>query len=339
VTTMLKSTKLTVFAFLALSFLMPTAAHAEDEPEISIADLKQKYVLPNSQFIDIDGINVHYVDEGTGPVVVLAHASYMSLLTWDGIAEKLKQDYRVIRFDFPGAGLTGVETKPVPEEKLDMIERNYEILAGLVDALDLDHFALVGTSSGGSVAFRYAARHTDRVDRLVLANSAGMPRTAQTDPLRERVKFAEWDMMKVKPREFWEASIGANYIKPNEPPSWVLDQAYDFRRRENLEKTLTDTYRFSTGDPKAILAKIEAPTMIMWGKSNPTVMHLEADVFEHWMTGAPTMIRKLEGLGHYPYIEDEAAFLVDFLPFLGGDLDDQLRQTTRVKVTSKCDEE
>lgn len=338
-TTMLKSTKLTLFAFLALSFLMPTAAHAEDEPEISLADLKQKYALPNSQFIDIDGMNVHYVDEGTGPVVVLAHASYMSLLTWDGIAEKLKQDYRVIRFDFPGAGLTGVETKPVPEEKLDMIERNYEILAGLVDALELDHFALVGTSSGGSVAFRYAARHTDRVDRLVLANSAGMPRTAQTDPLRERAKFAQWDMMKVKPREFWEASIGANYIKPNEPPSWVLDQAYDFRRRENLEKTLTDTYRFSTGDPKAILAKIEAPTMIMWGKSNPTVMHLEADVFEHWMTGAPTMIRKLEGLGHYPYIEDQAAFLVDFLPFLGGDLDGQLRQTTRVKVSSKCEEE
>jgi pimeloyl-ACP methyl ester carboxylesterase len=114
----------------------------------------------------------------------------------------------------------------------------------------------------------------------------------------------------------------------------VIDQAYDFRRREGLEKRLAEIYALSTGDPHAILAKIQAPTMIIWGESNPTVMHLEADVIEHWMTGAPTMIRKLKGLGHYPYIEDEKMFLADFLPFLAGEYDSQLRQTMRVEVSS-----
>jgi pimeloyl-ACP methyl ester carboxylesterase len=192
----------------------------------------------------------------------------------------------------------------------------------------------VGTSSGGSVAFRYASRNADRVQRLVLINSAGMPRTPQTDPFRERPEFAEWSKMLVKPREFWAFSLTQTFIHPNKAPEWLIDQEYDFRRREGLEQTLLDDYVFTTGDTKGILEGIRAPTLIMWGKANPIVMHLEADVFAFWMTGAPTLIRKFDGLGHYPYIENEQAIFADLASFLRGEVDDELRRTIRAKPAS-----
>jgi pimeloyl-ACP methyl ester carboxylesterase len=306
------------------------ASNDEEESALSLAELRSKYQLPASHYIEVDGVEVHYTDEGSGPAVVFAHASYNALHSWEGVTTRLRDSHRTIRFDFPNAGLTGSETKPTPPDKFHLIERNYEVLAGLVDALELDRFALVGTSSGGSVAFRYAARHTDRVERLVLINTAGMPRIPRNDPLRERPEFKKWTQMPVKPRAFWEASSSENFIAPNKAPEWWLDQVYDFNRREGaLDET--SRYRFSTGDPKSILSMIQAPTLIMWGKANPVVMHLEADVIQHWMTGAPSVIRKYEGLGHYPYVEDLDAVYPDLAAFLNGELDDELRRTTMVK--------
>jgi pimeloyl-ACP methyl ester carboxylesterase len=311
--------------------LASSQALASEVDTLTLAELRAKYQLPNSRFMDLDGVDLHYVDEGSGRPIVLLHASYMGLRSWDGIASKLKSNYRVIRLDFPNAGLSGPETKPVPGGKFDLVERNHEILVRFVEALGLDHFGLVGTSSGGSIAFRYASRKADRVQRLVLINSAGMPRTPQTDPFRERPEFVEWSKMLIKPRAFWAFGLTQTFIHPHQAPEWLVDQEYDFRRREGLEQTLVDDYVFTTGDTKAILAGIRAPTLIMWGKSNPIVMHLEADVFAFWMTGAPTLIRKLEGLGHYPYIEDERAVLPDLVAFFRGELDDELRRTVRAK--------
>jgi pimeloyl-ACP methyl ester carboxylesterase len=323
-----------VFVAILVVFAATSQASTRKVETLTLAELRAKYQLPNSRYMNLDGVDLHYVDEGSGQPVVLLHASYMGLRSWDGIAARLRPNFRVIRLDFPNAGLSGPETKPVPRAKFDLIERNHEILVRFLDRLGVDRLHLVGTSSGGSVAFRYASRNADRVQRLVLINSAGMPRTPQTDPFRERPEFAEWSKMLVKPREFWAFSLTQTFIHPNKAPEWLIDQEYDFRRREGLEQTLLDDYVFTTGDTKGILEGIRAPTLIMWGKANPIVMHLEADVFAFWMTGAPTLIRKFDGLGHYPYIENEQAIFADLASFLRGEVDDELRRTIRAKPAS-----
>ena len=332
-----------VCALLAMGFMTASSAASPGEkmptvPTLTLKELRAKYELPASRYIDVDGVDLHYVDEGSGPAVVFLHASYNGLQSWEGVTSRLKERYRTVRFDFPNYGLSGSETKPTPPELFHLIERNYEILERFVDALGLDRFALVGTSSGGSVAFRYAARHPERVERLILINSAGMPRTPNTDPLRQRLKFAKWETMPVKPREFWELASTENFIPPHTAPDWWLDQVYDFNRRAGaLDEQ--KKYRFNTGDPKTLLSQIKAPTLIMWGKDNPVVMHLEADVMEHWMTGAPTTIRKYKGLGHYPYVEDIDAVYPDIAAFLDGELDAELRRTARVKPGADCDDD
>ena len=318
-----------VIGLLTSAIVTSGDTYGSDVPTLTLKELRAKHELPSSRYMNLDGVDLHYVDEGSGEPIVFLHASYNGLHSWEGMASGLKSKYRVIRFDFPNAGLSGPESKPVPNGKFNLIERNQEILVEFVDQLELNRFGLVGTSSGGSVAFRYAARHADRVDRLVLINSAGMPRTPQTDPFRARAATNKWADVLVKPREYWEAVMSATFIHPHQPPDWLVEQVYDFRRREGLTKTVADDYVFTTGDPKSIVANIRAPTLIMWGQDNPIVMHLEADVFAHWMTGAPTLIRKYEGLGHYPYIEDEQAVYPDLSAFFDGDLDGELRRTVR----------
>jgi pimeloyl-ACP methyl ester carboxylesterase len=303
-------------------------------PTLTLTELREKYSLPNSRYLQADGMDLHYVDEGSGSAIVLLHASYQSLRTWDQLAERLRPNYRVVRVDFPNAGLSA-DNKPVPPEKFNMMDRYQDAVGYLVDRLGIDRFTLVATSSGGAAGFRYARNHPDQVERLILINTAGMPRTPRTDPLRNRASVAKWLQMDVLPREFWDFSLSENFIAPHEPPAWLVEQAFDFARLEG-RSLRAKGYQYSTGDPKAILSEVRSPTLIMWGKDNPTVMHLEADVIQHWMTAAPTLIRKYEGLGHYPYIEDLDAIYGDFSAFVSGDLDPSLRRTTMVKPGANC---
>jgi pimeloyl-ACP methyl ester carboxylesterase len=110
---------------------------------------------------------------------------------------------------------------------------------------------------------------------------------------------------------------------------------YDMNRKQGLnEQGLLMLKNYNNGGPQAALAKITAPTMILWGMQNPTVMHLEADVFSYWMTNAPTLVKKYPKVGHYLYLEIPDEVHRDVAAFLSGELDGELRQTQRVAVSS-----
>ena len=187
--------------------------------ELPLDELAARYQLPDSRFVEIDGVRVHYVDRGSGPAVVLLHASYLNLRSWDALSDELDDRFRVIRLDLSGAGLTG------PDPTLGYgIERNLELVQGLLAHLELTNVSLVGTSSGGIVAFRYAALHPDQVSRLVLINSAGMPRTAATNPLRPRsTGLTAWVEARLRSRRFWEESLRDNFVPPHEPTGGAGD--------------------------------------------------------------------------------------------------------------------
>ncbi len=291
-------------ALALLVFLYASQTWA-DVPSLPLEDVRETYELPTSQYVDLDGVSVHYIDEGVGDTVILLHASYHSLRSWDPIAALLKDRFRVVRLDFANAGLTG----PDPQE-LNSIERNIDLLERLIQKLRLEKFALVGTSSGGVVAFRYAAENTDKVSRLVLINSAGLPRTPRTNPLGDPGSARRQQIEEVnKSRSYWHGLLDNNFIGDHTPPTWMVDMAYDMNRREGLGEELQRyTRAYKTGDPKTVLAQITSPTMIIWGMNNPTVVHLEADVYQHWLTSAPSLVRKVPNTGHYPYVEEPEIF-------------------------------
>jgi hypothetical protein len=75
--------------------------------DLPLEQLKARWATGASRFVEVDGLDVHYRDEGTGPPIVLLHGTGASLHTWEAWVEVLSASHRVVRLDLPGFGLTG----------------------------------------------------------------------------------------------------------------------------------------------------------------------------------------------------------------------------------------
>ena len=125
-----------------------------------------------SSFIDVNGIRTHFVQAGSGYPVVLVHGAGPGASGWSGWREAipvLAEHFRVIAIDTLGFGLTD---KPTDISYSDQASVNH--LAGFVDALCLDKFALVGNSRGAYLAAKYLVDNPGRVDRLLMVSSGSI---------------------------------------------------------------------------------------------------------------------------------------------------------------------
>lgn len=98
------------------------------------------------------------------PVLVCAGGILNTARRWDYLAATLSGRFRVVCLDWPGRGLSAW----MPTQGDYSLETNVEVLLQLLDHLDADRASLIGSSLGGSVGMALAARHPDRVERLVL---------------------------------------------------------------------------------------------------------------------------------------------------------------------------
>jgi len=305
------------------SLITLACSQALSDELLSLAELRSAYEMSQSQYMLLDEIEVHVTDEYSGSPVLLLHASGLNLRAWDSLAQTLGKRHRVIRLDWPASGLTGPD--PLRAES---IERYLSIVDELLTKLNLERVDIVGTSTGGIAAFQMAARYPGRVSRLILINAAGLPRTPDTNPNQSRAALALYDGLRVRPLEYYETYFSMIFRPPYQTPDWLLQMTYDIDRRKDIrEEQNRFLENFRTGDPKAELSKITAPTLILWGAGEQALLNPEqADQFQSWMLNAPSLVIKYPGLGHYPYLEEPALIEGDIEAFLAGDLDPQLRQ-------------
>ena len=119
--------------------------------------------------ITVDGCQLHVIDEGSGPVLLLVHAGMWSFVWRDLIAD-LSGDFRCVAVDFPGSGLT-----QAPDGYPIGLASNSRLLAGVVDRLGLSEVTLVAHDLGGLIGLSWAAHHPELIHRLVLLNTFGWP--------------------------------------------------------------------------------------------------------------------------------------------------------------------
>jgi alpha-beta hydrolase superfamily lysophospholipase len=134
---------------LLLSGALALGVAASFYRDVPAAEVEARWGGPPSKFVVIDGVRLHYRDEGQGPVVVLLHANYASLFMWDPWVRALEDRYRVIRIDLPAHGLTGPD--PRGDYTLEHMQRIFE---GFVAERGLARFTVAGTSLGGTIAMR-----------------------------------------------------------------------------------------------------------------------------------------------------------------------------------------
>ncbi|MDB4972191.1 MAG: alpha/beta hydrolase, partial [Myxococcaceae bacterium] len=138
---------------------------------IPLTMLEDEYEKPNSRYMEVDGVRMHYTVDGKGPVVLLLHGVMASLHTWDGWVPLLKDSFTVIRVDIPGFGLSESFTsddKYTPEYAAQFVEMARK-------KLGVDKFSMVGNSLGGFIAWNYAVKYPEHVDKLLLIDPASYP--------------------------------------------------------------------------------------------------------------------------------------------------------------------
>ena len=118
-----------------------------------------------STFVDVGGVRLHAVVGGGGRPLLLVHGWPQTWYAWRMIMPALARDFRVVAVDQRGIGLSDK-----PAEGYDTATLAND-LAGLMDALGHQRFALYGTDVGMPIAYALAADHRDRVDRLVVSEA------------------------------------------------------------------------------------------------------------------------------------------------------------------------
>lgn len=278
--------------------------------DIPASVLQEKYGADTHTAV-IDGVLIRYQLAGSGPALVLIHSHYMDMSMWDAWLPLLTPHFTVLRYDLTGHGLTGPDTKGEYT-----VQRDVALLDGLLKQLQIKDVALVGSSLGGNIAFTFAAQQRERVRALVLVNSGGLKR----DGSRSGRKIPVW----------------ADYVLPLVPP-WALHKFLnwmiaddtlvteamqtrfvdDWRRAGNRSAELARLRQFETGEPDRLLAAITAPTLILWGESNPQLPVALATQFEKKLTSARRVQHKTyPGAGHLLPLERPTETAADVLAFL-----------------------
>jgi pimeloyl-ACP methyl ester carboxylesterase len=118
-----------------------------------------------SRVASADGVSIHYIVEGSGPAVVLAHCLDCNLHYWDVAAADLARDHRVVRLDLAGNGASGTDRKTWS------IEAFAGDVRAVVNAARVDRFTIVGHSMSGTIALEAALELGDRVTGIVPVDS------------------------------------------------------------------------------------------------------------------------------------------------------------------------
>lgn len=123
-----------------------------------------------SRFLTLDGHLVHYVDEGSGPALLMLHGNPTWSFVYRGVISALRDSFRCIALDYPGFGLSqaGPGYTYLPEEHADVVN-------SFVDRLGLADVTLVAQDWGGPIGLRVAEQRPQVFRGLVLGNTWAWP--------------------------------------------------------------------------------------------------------------------------------------------------------------------
>ena len=284
--------------------------------------LEAKYANEASQFMEIDGVRVHYRDEGPrdGPAVVLVHANFASLLSWEPWAEALKDKYRVVRFDMTSHGLTGPD--PTGDYTL---ERTLQLTETLIDALGIDTMTIGGTSLGGTVSVFYTVRNPERVNKLILL-SPGSLEGKEQQSRRGEVPDSAYVLKYIMPRALPKLMLDQGFA-PDAPPEQLVDQWFELWRLEGQREAQLDRLRqYDSGDIVTLFSKVKVPVLLLWGEDNNTAKFEQHEEVIHMLSNAESIdFVSYPGVGHMAVQKAGDRIAVDVRAWLDGSLDPALR--------------
>jgi pimeloyl-ACP methyl ester carboxylesterase len=284
--------------------------------DIPLNKLKEKYANKASSFISVNGMDVHFRDEGdkTDSIpIVLIHGTAASLHTFDLWTNSLINSNRVVRMDLPAYGLTG----PFPDRNYSM--SNYtDFLKNFLTTLDIKQCILVGNSLGGQIAWNFTLEQPDMVQKLILIDAAGYPLKSKSVPIA--FKLAQAPVLKklltfITPRFLVRSSIENVYFDTSKVADSLVERYFELTLREGNRQAFVDRFNMSVDANSYLNIKsIQQQTLILWGAKDLLIPIENAYKFQKDLPNNTLVI--MENTGHTPMEESplkSIEFVTNFL--------------------------
>ena len=262
-----------------------------------------------SRFVELDGNVVHYVDEGSGPILLMLHGNPVWSFVYREVIAVLRERFRCIALDSPGFGLsTGA-----PGYRY-VAQDHAALLVSFLDRLDLSGLTLVGHNWGGPLGLHAAVQRPDRFERLVLTNTWAWPLNG--DPTSEVFSRGMGNpvgralIRRFNPlvNHFIPFAHKRRKLSGAEMAHYRAATATPERRHAGavLPGELVGARRFFTDLADQLSAVENLPTLILWADKDPIFTDKYRERLEATFPNHTTTV--LHGVGHFLQSDAPAEF-------------------------------
>jgi 2-hydroxy-6-oxonona-2,4-dienedioate hydrolase len=258
--------------------------------------------------VTVFGQKIHYVEAGSGPVVVLLHGLGGNATNWAFQIPALAEKYRVVVPDQVGFGRSD---KPLVNYRVGTYA---DFLDKFLDELKVEKATLVGNSMGGWIAALYTLQRPARVERLVLVDAAGFrpPKEFDLAALSGLNPSTRAGMKSLAALVFFNP-----LLKTDAAVDAMLTQRLSAGDGYTIQSLVESIYR---GEDMldGRLSAVKQPTLLVWGREDGlTPLAREGERFQKEIAGARLVV--FEACGHVPQVEKAAEFNAAVMAFLSGE--------------------
>jgi pimeloyl-ACP methyl ester carboxylesterase len=264
---------------------------------------------PASKQVDVFGQKIHYLEAGSGPTVILLHGLGADATNWAMNTSVLAKSYHVYVPDQIGFGDSD---KPAINYRVGTL---VDFLDGFYKKVGITKATVVGNSLGGWTAMAFTLAHPDKVERMVLVDSAGYSfDKLGTKPTREMLEGL--NPSTVAGTKALMALILANKALVTDQ---LAEQFFAAHMKKGdgytIERFIDSIFRNEdVVDGK--LGSIKAPTLLIWGKQDALTPLPGGQMMADEIPGSQLTV--LDHCGHVPQFECAASFNETLLKFLAG---------------------
>lgn len=224
-----------------------------------------------SRFVQAGEVRVHYHEAGSGPVLLCIHGGAPGAFGWGNFGrnmQALSQHFRVLVVDLPGYGRSD---KP----QLDGPRTGFyaRVFIDMLDALGIEKAHLMGMATGGAAALKMAIDHPERIDRLIVINSPGG--LSLFHPVPARPASHDYYGGDGPSLEKMRQTVGRIVHDPSILTEDVIQERYEASIDPEFMASAPEGKGGSPGQTIEPLwqdlHRIQAPTLVVWGRDNTTL--------------------------------------------------------------------
>lgn len=256
-------------------------------------------------FFDDSGVKLYYERVGSGKPLLLLHGWGGKIASYLPLTRDFQAARTVYVVDFPGHG-----NSPEPPQPWSVTEY-MELIWAFIQKMDILGCDIIAHSFGGRVAILLSATHPEAVGRLVLTGCAGLrPKNTKHRSFKTRVYKC---LRALVDNGLTQKIFGSRVDDWRE----ALVQKFGSADYRLLNISMRRTFnRVILQDLQPYLAKIKASTLLLWGVDDKDTPMWMGEVMEKEIPDAALI--RLEGCGHFAYLEKYPEFLAIAWKFLIG---------------------